>query len=305
MTNPLHCSDPQASRRWTYGQKMFEDGDWEAARDLFAQTLEIEPGFVPAWLHIGRALEKLSDPKGAESAYREALRLDPDDRMAAGARLARLLDEPAPALSPAYVARLFDEYAHRFDRHLLEDLHYSGPELIDEALNEVEPTRMFDRALDLGCGTGLAGPFLRRRARKLVGVDLSAKMVEAARAKAIYDELAVADVTAFLAGASPGSFGCVAAADVFVYLGDLAPVLRAAFAALAGGGWLVFTVETRHLGDGFALGDTMRFNHAESYIEATSRAAGFEIASIKRRSSRIERGAPVWGMLVTLAKPAA
>ena len=50
--------------------------------------------------------------------------------------------------------------------------------------------------LDLGCGTGLAGAAFRPHVDWLVGVDLSPKMIEAARAKGLYDQLAVADIAA-------------------------------------------------------------------------------------------------------------
>ena len=50
--------------------------------------------------------------------------------------------------------------------------------------------------LDLGCGTGLAGAAFRPHVDWLAGVDLSPKMIEVARAKGLYDRLAVADIGA-------------------------------------------------------------------------------------------------------------
>ena len=49
------------------------------------------------------------------------------------------------------------------------------------------------RVLDLGCGTGLAGEALRRRAAWLEGVDLSSGMIDQARRKGLYDRLEVAE----------------------------------------------------------------------------------------------------------------
>tara|TARA_B110000090_G_C12987149_1_gene295156 strand:- start:115 stop:345 length:231 start_codon:yes stop_codon:yes gene_type:complete len=45
--------------------------------------------------------------------------------------------------------------------------------------------------LDLGCGTGLAGAWLKDYAKTLTGVDLSESMVEVARKKMIYQSLTV------------------------------------------------------------------------------------------------------------------
>ena len=73
----------------------------------------------------------------------------------------------------AYVARLFDDYAPRFDAHLIESLAYRAPALIADALDSAAPGRRFAHALDIGCGTGLMGQAVRGRVDHLTGVDLS------------------------------------------------------------------------------------------------------------------------------------
>ena len=93
----------------------------------------------------------------------------------------------AGALPQAYVARLFDDYAWRFDKHLIKNLGYRAPALIAEALSAVAPDRRFALALDLGCGTGLMGEALRGRVDRLTGVDLSAAMIAKARERGVYD----------------------------------------------------------------------------------------------------------------------
>ncbi|MEZ5867041.1 MAG: methyltransferase domain-containing protein [Defluviimonas denitrificans] len=53
-------------------------------------------------------------------------------------------------------------------------------------------------ALDLGCGNGAAGPALAHRyrpGRRLIGLDASPNMLDAAGAKGCYDDLIPADVT--------------------------------------------------------------------------------------------------------------
>ncbi len=91
------------------------------------------------------------------------------------------------SLPPAYVARLFDDYAWRFDKHLIKNLGYRAPALIADALSAVAPGRGFVSALDLGCGTGLMGAPLRERIDRLAGVDLSAAMIAKARERGLYD----------------------------------------------------------------------------------------------------------------------
>src|SRR5207302_1633468 len=96
--------------------------------------------------------------------------------------------------------------------------------------------------LDLGCGTGLAGELFRPLSRRLDGVDLSPRMLAQAATRGVYDRLAAGDLLTHLGGTGD-RYHLVLAADVFVYLGDLAPVFAAARLVLRAGGWLAFTVE--------------------------------------------------------------
>ena len=101
-----------------------------------------------------------------------------------------------------YVRALFDQYAKHYDLSLLEGLDYRGPQLLFDAVMAAcgvlgrEPR--FDRALDLGCGTGLASALFAPRVDSLVGVDLSPVMIEQARRTGRYNHLHVSDVLAFL-----------------------------------------------------------------------------------------------------------
>ena len=85
--------------------------------------------------------------------------------------------------------RTFDSFAASFDSKLAK-LSYRAPALVAEMLAEsgVAPSKSLD-VLDAGCGTGLCGPLVAPYARRLVGVDLSARMLAQARARNVYDEL--------------------------------------------------------------------------------------------------------------------
>src|SRR5208337_1882462 len=160
--DPLACGDLIAWRRYAYGKAAAEDGDWAAAAEMFEQALEQARGWPPAWFALGEAREKLGDVEGAADAFRRTLETDPSDAQGAGPRLALLgKAEPPSALPRAYVARLFDGYAPRFEAHLTEKLHYRGPALIAEALDAAAPGRRFAHALDVGCGDGLMGEAIR------------------------------------------------------------------------------------------------------------------------------------------------
>src|SRR5262249_37322411 len=144
--------------------------------------------------------------------------------------------------SDSYVKVLFDNFASTFDVHL-QRLEYRAPELVVETLRENGlPAGRESDILDAGCGTGLCGTLLRDYARKLVGVDLSAGMLEKARASGRYDELTEGELTAFMR-AHPASCDVIASADTLCYFGDLREPAVAAAAALRPGGRFAFSVE--------------------------------------------------------------
>ncbi len=122
---------------------------------------------------------------------------------------------------------------------------------------------------------------------------------------AFYDELAVADLVAWLGDdARAGAFDAIVAADVLVYFGDLRAPLEAAAHALRRGGVLVFTTERGDGGGaaaaGFALEPSGRFSHDPHYVGAVAAAAGFEALEAGALSYRVEGGEPVASTLVCL-----
>jgi predicted TPR repeat methyltransferase len=196
------------------------------------------------------------------------------------------------------VRTLFDQYAPRFDEALAA-LSYSAPALLHQAVTTRR--QRFGAMLDLGCGTGLAGAVFRPHADWLMGVDLAPKMIEAARAKGLYDKLAVADIAEFLREQEVGAFHLVVAADVFVYVADLAPVCAAIARVLAPDGLLAFTVET-HAGEGVVLGEKLRFAHGAAHVRTALEGAGLSSCQMTQASTRTENGVPVPGLLVVAEK---
>ena len=305
-TGPLFVSsgDLIADRRYTWAIEQAARGDFSAAADILAQTVELAPAFATAWFALGAIRDRLGDRVGAIAAFEQARNADADDYHGARLQLARLgSGEPAPAMSEPYVRRLFDQYAERFDAALTERLGYRGPALLSEAVAAVMRAARrplhFASALDLGCGTGLAGAAFRPMADRLVGIDLSPAMIAQARAKGLYDRLATADLQTFLAdeAAKAARYELILAADVFVYLNDLPPIFATIGHVLAPEALLAFTVET-HAGEGAKLLPTLRYAHAESHVRDALLGAGLAPAHLAAAAVRIEKGLPVESLVV-------
>ena len=303
--DPLSAGDLIAERRFAYAKAAAEEGNWGAAAEVFEQALELAPHWAAARFALGEAREKLGDFEAAAQAFRETLVADPADAQGAAARLALIGRGDAPgALPQAYVARLFDDYAPRFDKHLTDNLRYRAPALIAGALSAIAPGRRFGSAFDLGCGTGLMGAELRSHTDLLAGVDLSAAMIAKAREHGFYDRLVVGDALSMLGREPPKTFDLIVAADALVYFGDLAPLFVAVVRVLTSDGLFAFSVETCE-GDGFKLRLTMRFAHSQSYVEATARGVGLQPLVIRTASTRREAGADAPGLICIFgrAKP--
>ncbi len=299
--DPLACGDLIAWRRFAYGKAAAEDGDFGAAAEMFEQALEQAPHWPPAWFALAEARQALGDAAGAAAAFRKTLKADPSDAQGAQARLALLGEGEAPtALPRAYVRRLFDDYAPRFEAHLTDGLDYRGPALILEALDSAAPGRRFAAALDVGCGTGLTGAALRARCDRLTGVDVSPAMIAKARARGVYDSLEAVDAMAFLSLSPPGTFDCVVAADTLPYFGELEPLFAASRRTLIDGGLFVFSVETFD-GDHFRLGPAMRFAHAWNYVDRTAKATGLYPVTVWPTGVRHEAGVELPGLICVLA----
>ena len=295
---------PSYAEAWTsYGTLMQRSGDYQGALDCHEHALALQPGSAQARLHRANALRALNRRGEAAAAYRDALACGADAESVAY-QLAALGEADAPAMPPPqYVAALFDQYAGDFDHHLQNVLQYRAPQLLLAALDQAGLLDGETDVLDLGCGTGLCGPLLRPYARTLAGVDLSPQMLEQARRREVYDELACADIAGYLqASEARGTpWGLLVAADVLVYFGDLQPVLRAARRVLPAGGAFAFTVEAQQSGD-YVLRPSGRYAHSRPYLEALAQAHGFQVRSVTEQVLRKDDGADLAGLVAVFTK---
>jgi predicted TPR repeat methyltransferase len=310
MTLNQSSGDPLADKRFALAEAWLRDSEPETAADLIRQAIEIAPDWPAGWFRLGEILEEhLADRAGACDAFRRAARLDAEDVLGAAARLGRLLpDDPEACMSPAYVARLFDQYSARFDTHLRGQLAYRGPEIVMAALAAACAARglpmQFATALDLGCGTGLMARAIRDHVGAIDGVDLSSEMVRVARNARAYRSVWVADAVSALQRAASGEPGAtryelLLAADVLCYMKDLTPLMCAAMQALTHDGMFAFTVQS---GDGVKLGHDLRYHHSSDHVREAASAAGFVLLALDPCATRREGVFDVPGFVVVLGR---
>jgi len=288
-------AEPRHADAWFRLAQLDErGGDAANALAAYEQALAIAPAHADAWAGYGSLLRQIGRLAEAAAAFRRA-REHGADAALVDYYLAAVDGQSRAATAPrAYVQALFDGYAADYDRHMLQGLGYRGHRTLVEGLPQA------DRALDLGCGTGLCGPLLKPRVRRLVGVDVSARMLEQAAALGVYDELVQAELLQHLQ-TTEESHGLVVAADVFIYVGDLAPVFAGVRRVLADGGTFAFSVEhAAQAPAGWTLLPSLRYAHAEPYLRHLAASHGFTVERLIAQPLRSDQGRGIDGLYAWL-----
>ena len=278
-----------------------ELGRHEEALRGVEHALRLDATGGHAWSLRGRLLKELGRTGEASAAFETAIGYGADPELNRYF-LAALSGRDSPGAPPRdYVEPLFDGYADQFDEHL-RALNYRAPRVLVDKL--VAMRRRFASALDLGCGTGLCGPSLKPLAERLVGVDLSARMLAGAQALGLYDALVQDDLAHHL-GTTGDRHDLLLAADVFIYVGALEPVFDGVARVICSGGVFCFSVEEPAVSNGhqdFALQSSLRYAHSERYIRDLAAHHGLTVEHCLRAPIRDDRGAPVAGRYFWLLK---
>ncbi|MBB5191609.1 putative TPR repeat methyltransferase [Silvimonas terrae] len=286
-----------------YGNWLMRHGHEQEGAGYVCRAYVLKPaeGQPPAMRGI--AFYRLGRIHDAAQVYRDWLAREPGNPTAAHL-LAACSGENVPSrCADDYVQSTFDDYAATFDARL-EQLGYAIPQALDDTLAQLAAPRRQWHVLDAGCGTGWCGPFLRGYASALTGVDLSGKMLEQARHRAVYDQLIQAELTAWL-DQTPERFDLVCAADLMIYFGDLLPLFAAMHRAMSPGSLLLFSAENTHgpmQEHDFQLLPSGRYGHGHQYLTETLAQSGFVLKQIKQQVVRQEFGRPVPGWVVVATR---
>jgi predicted TPR repeat methyltransferase len=321
----LALDDTLAEPWLRHAQTLHALGRLTQAVPSYQRAVALQPEQPQAWGNLGGILRELNRREEAAHAFRQALQHGGDDEFLRYS-LASVIDSPAagvasgtppitPAVAPsAYVQSLFDAYADDFDAHLLGVLRYRTPQVLLAPLLAMRqndsgaPARFtrFESVLDLGCGTGLCGPLIKPRCDRLIGVDLSQGMLDKAALLGVYDTLAQGEIVEHLrhtTAQTPGCHNLVLAADVFVYIGDLAPVFEATWQVLKPGGLFCFSVElARSETLDFELLPSLRYAHSERYVRQLAAEQGFELVHLARAPVREDQQRAIEGLLIHLRR---
>ena len=270
------------------GIALQELGQLELAIESYDRAIQIKPDYAEVYVSRGIALQELGQLEQAIESCNKALEIKPSSNTAQHI-LNSLLGNDVQSAPEEYIKNLFNKYAQNFENHLVNKLSYTSPSFFKETLNGVGlSNKKFNKAIDLGCGTGLVGAEFRNMVDVLIGIDLSEKMIRQAKEKNVYDELIVSDLVNGLKTLKT-NFDLFISADVFAYIGDLASLFDSVKKHANNESLFIFSTEDMS-GDGFFLQQTGRFAHSKNYILSTASHFGFKLEHFEQYSLRKNKG---------------
>lgn len=295
--------DPVLGETWNnLGNALQELGELDDAVEAYLAAADRMPDCDTVLYNVGVLLLRLGRGEDALVHLRRAVEIAPD-REGALHLIAAIEGEAAATAPRSYIRDLFNSYAPRFEAHLVGELQYCGHSEVVRLLDVVDSRRRFALAYDLGCGTGLVGELVRPRVGRLFGIDLSEKMLEQADRKNIYDTLICGDIDHVL-DEREETPDLVLACDVFIYIGDIEPVVEQLSRRMAPGGLFTFSVELSSDPVRWFLRPSGRFAHSDQYVTDTLSRHGFRLLARRDIALRSEGGDALDGAVYLAVMPA-
>ena len=261
----------------------------KAAAACYAHAITINPSLPDLYLQLGTLQNILEETRAAEFNFQVAWEMDPDN-MTAKHMLAALRGHPTDAPPKQHIRDLFDRCSKGYDRHMVDAQGYRVPDLMLNLLHTTTGTpRLFENALDLGCGTGLVAQTFRNRCHRLTGMDMSPKMIDMAGRKGLYDALYVGNILELSSRFIRRPFDLFIAADVLVYIGNLAPLFHALETCIQPHALFIFSTETS-AEEGYEIRHSGRYAHSQPYVKTTAHHHGFHPIALATEPIRKEKG---------------
>ncbi len=279
------------------GVMLSELGRSLEAETSFTKAITLKPDFAEAHNNLGNLLKSVGKLDEAITSFKKATALKPEYAEAKH-MLSALLGQTTATAPPEYVESVFDNYATRFERNLVDKLEYKIPKAITQMIIKDSGSDSLGSIMDLGCGTGLLGIEIKNFCVNLEGVDLSKNMLDKAREKNVYDKLIKQDILTYLSTQTL-NFDYFISADVFIYVGDLFDVFRLIKSRNNKSGKLVFSTEHRD-GDKFFLEQSGRYSHSKNYIDNLCKTFGYEVRHFETQNLRKEKNQFINGGLYIL-----
>ena len=194
-----------------------------------------------------------------------------------------------------YIQKLYDDFSITYDNKMKELQSCSVVEM-----KKILPRQKYNKALDLGCGTGAWGRAFHKYLGHLIGVDLSSKMIEIAAHIKPYNKLIKSDILSYL-DKDKTKFNLITALDVLNYAPDVRPIFTKVSDHLRAGGIFAFSLEVTDKKEPF-LGLHGRYLYPKDYLLAELQKVGLTVIKQKEIPLRLEGKSFAPGLIVVVQK---
>lgn len=276
----------------------------ELASQIYVKILEDNPRHLPSLNNLAYLAHKKGDNDQARELYEQILEINPEHASADYMRAA-LSGETRYQPPDSYIKEVFDAFADHYESSLTDHLGYDLPAQLLELYQRLFPGSKPVRLLDIGCGTGLVGDKFRSLCSSITGVDISDKMLAAAREKELYESLHCSEIMEFLSKYQGSRYDLVVSGDVLPYVGELESLFTEVSRVVSGNGHFIYSVE--HNPDAAplpVLQKSGRFAHSRTYITDTAGKAGWHLVTQTLLDLRKERGEWIQGAIYVMARAA-
>jgi len=261
---------------------LLKRADLTRAIQCFEKSFELNPNNIETGRQLAQALRHVGRTDECETVCKKILEVEPDNAEALFFQNAYSKQKNKETLDrvPADVTRQMykgKDIGKSFDENLKYAFDYKAPDVLDEAVREAYGESLAANKIDileLGCGSGLCGSRFADIARSLIGTDISADMLEAAKDKNTYSDTYVADLVDALENYQD-ALDLIIAMDVLCYFGDLTSIFERCFKALRESGIFAFSVVKPKSDAIWELQTQGHFVHSLEHLEDVANKTGF------------------------------
>ncbi|MCU7611205.1 methyltransferase [Anaplasma capra] len=268
----------------------FYRGNVQDAKTRFWFISLVRPKFPDVHYNIGRCHLVLRNIEKAVKSFERALLLDKSHQESMYYLQKIEAPEKVTEVPENIIRQHFNYTSEYFVEHWLIAQNYRGHEYVRSLVMNFLGDRISELdVLDLGCGTGVCGQFLKMKGigRHITGVDISRRMLDIARkcfvnGRQAYNELLCMSMSEFLRGNNK-KYDVIVMTEVLHYSGGhLGEILKATSGALAKGGMIIALVREGS-GQGYRFvkeGDF--FCHSGAYVQQQVESLGLRLSYVNR-----------------------
>ena len=263
---------------YNIGELYLEEGNWQEASVRYKRVLEIQPDSAAALYGLGKCYMKLGKKDLASINFEKSKVLDTENVLGNDLQLALMNKEHVPNKTPEnYLKDFYRKKSKTWGKE--KGINYQGHAIIEDALKTVNFTKPLN-ILDLGCGTGSLGKFLKPFSNSLVGVDISPDMLSKANYDSSYDCLHLNEIESFLSK-NLDTYDLIVAAAVLIHFLSLEDIFSLVNKNLNDNGSFVFSIFENKIADK-SINDFLMYSHNNNYVEMVSANTGFRIIYSKK-----------------------